>query len=374
MPYANLQRLYDLGFFRLPIPVEYGGLATSPSLHWNVGRFAEILTELSAGESSTAQVWMVHTNVLRKLFSGLTDLPPETLARLAHEVLREGARFISSAAETHRQRLSFRTSGRRVPGGLLVNGTKYFGTGSEGARYGVVPLLLEGYASVEEGGLYFAIVRLDAPGVTFHHDWDNMGQRATVSQTISYDDVFVPDGFHYGLRGGADAFYAADSTVGPVAQLMINSVILGMGFGALEAAIAYVREHTRPADPRLESATEDPIIRWHVGRHSAKLAAARALQREYAAELEPFDGDPAERARLSVQMMRCKATILDAVLEASGDLHRLAGGRATSNRYRLDRFWRNARTLSVHDSIDTKLQLIGKYELTGEAPPISWLT
>ena len=150
MPYANLQRLYDLGFFRLPIPVEYGGLATSPSLHWQVSKFAEILTELAAGESSTAQVWMVHTNVVRKLFSGLTDLPDATLAQLAHEVLHEGARFISSAAETNKQRLSFRTSGQRVPGGLLVNGTKYFGTGSDGARYGVVPLLLDGYASVEE--------------------------------------------------------------------------------------------------------------------------------------------------------------------------------------------------------------------------------
>ena len=67
-------------------------------------------------------------------------------------MLHEGARFISSAAETNKQRLSFRTSGQRVPGGLLVNGTKYFGTGSDGARYGVVPLLLDGYASVEAGG------------------------------------------------------------------------------------------------------------------------------------------------------------------------------------------------------------------------------
>ena len=75
-----------------------------------------------------------------------------------------------------------------------------------------------------------------------------------------------------------------------------------------------------------------------------------------------------------IQMMRAKATILDAVLNTSGDLHRLAGGRATSNKYRLDRFWRNARTLSVHDGVDTKLQQIGKYELTGEAPPISGLT
>ena len=48
--------------------------------------------------------------------------------------MNEGARFISSAAEPNKKRLSFTTSGRRVPGGLLVRGTKYFGTGSTGAR------------------------------------------------------------------------------------------------------------------------------------------------------------------------------------------------------------------------------------------------
>jgi len=195
-----------------------------------------------------------------------------------------------------------------------------------------------------------------------------------VSQAISYENVVVPDGWHYGLRGGAAAFYQRDNVVGPTAQLTVNAVILGMGFGALEAEIDYVRRHTRPADPRMESATEDPIIRWHVGRHSAQLAAARALQREYAAALEAYGGDPAERARLSIQMMRCKVAIVEATLACACDVHRLAGGRATSNQYRLDRFWRNARTLSVHDSVDVKLQHIGSFELTGETPPVSWLT
>src|SRR5207249_2476417 len=165
-----------------------------------------------------AQVWMVHTGVVRKFFANMVDLPQSTLEQIASEVINEGARFISSAAEPNKKRLSFTTSGRRVPGGLVVRGTKYFGTGSTGARYANVPLLLDGYESVEAGGLYFAIVRMDTPGVVLHHDWDNMGQRATVSQTVTYEDVFVPDGWRYGLQGRAEAFYAPDVIVGPVAQ------------------------------------------------------------------------------------------------------------------------------------------------------------
>jgi hypothetical protein len=84
--------------------------------------------------------------------------------------------------------------------------------------------------------------------------------------------------------------------------------------------------------------------------------------------LEGFNGDPSERAELSVHMMRTKVAIFDAVLTTTGELHRVAGGRATSNKYRMDRFWRNGRTLSVHDPVDAKLQPIGAYELDGSSP------
>jgi alkylation response protein AidB-like acyl-CoA dehydrogenase len=73
-------------------------------------------------------------------------------------------------------------------------------------------------------------------------------------------------------------------------------------------------------------------------------------------------------------MMRSKYAINESVLEATGQLHRLAGGRATGNKYRLDRFWRNARTLTVHDSIDAKLQQIGAFELEGKPPQPSMIS
>ena len=41
------------------------------------------------------------------------------------------------------------------------------------------------------------------------------------------------------------------------------------------------------------------------------------------------------------------------------------GACATGNKYRLDRFWRNARTLSVYDPIDTMAQQIGAFEIDG---------
>ena len=372
-PLGNMQRIFEAGLHRLLVSREYGGTAESNHLASNLRTIAEVITEISAGESSTAQAFMVHALMTRIIFSGEVDLPESTKRRLAHEILDEGARIMSSASEPGGKRESYRTTARRVPGGLLVNGNKGFNTGSDGSRYANVAVLHEGFPSVEEGGIYFALIPLDGPGVTKHHDWDNMGQRATASQSITYADVFVPDGFHYGWVGGGMAFYRDNNIMGLVSQVMLNAVILGMGFGALDATIDYVRRSDKTASQGSMGGAEDPRVRWHVGRHSALLGGARAIQREVASELEEFSGDPRRRAELSVHMMRAKYAILEAALTTSGEVHRIAGGRATSNSYRLDRFWRNARTLSVHDGIDPKLEFIGAFELVGEAPPVSWL-
>ena len=62
---------------------------------------------------------------------------------------------------------------------------------------------------------------------------------------------------------------------------------------------------------------------------------------------------------------------MDAALTTTSGMHELTGARSTANTYRLDRFWRNARTFSVHDATDLKLLIVGTYELTGTIPPLN---
>jgi alkylation response protein AidB-like acyl-CoA dehydrogenase len=69
--------------------------------------------------------------------------------------------------------------------------------------------------------------------------------------------------------------------------------------------------------------------------------------------------------------MRAHAVCIDAAVSTTSELFELTGARSTSNRYRLDRFWRNVRTFSLHDPIEAKLTMIGGYELTGELPALA---
>jgi alkylation response protein AidB-like acyl-CoA dehydrogenase len=171
---------------------------------------------------------------------------------------------------------------------------------------------------------------------------------------------------------------------GPASQILMSAIILGMGLGALDAMCGYIRDRVRPSNPEWSSQAESPIIQHHVGRYSVMLAAARAALREAARALADYSRtdsshansshDGGSRAEVSVKMMQAKVSILDATLTTAGDLHRHCGGMSTSNEFRLDRFWRNARTLSTHDSQDIKLQQIGRHVLSGIEPPNDYVT
>lgn len=371
-PAENMRLIHEAGLHAICLPVEWGG-AIGKNQHAEAEALAEIFLELSAGESSTAQIFNVHRGLSFDLMSS-ENLSAERKSLIGREITEEGARFCSPASEPTKKRFSFQVRCTPVEGGVVLNGTKYFATGSEGATYGVSPVLMDGFPSVEEGGLHWALVPMNALGVTLNYDWDNMGQRATGSGSVVYKDVFIPDGCHWSGKGGRSDPIAKDSISGPAGQVIMSAIILGMGYGALDAMCDYVRTTVRPFNPEWKDATEDPIMQHHVGRFSTQLNAARAANREAARAVTAFSERGGSRADVSLAMMQAKVSIVDAALTTSGELHRLCGGMSTSNKFRFDRFWRNARTLSTHDSQDVKLRQIGSYVLSGIEPPSNYVT
>jgi alkylation response protein AidB-like acyl-CoA dehydrogenase len=365
-PAANLQRIHDTGLTRLLIPAAYGGIASAQALSADLPLITDVLTEISAGESATAQIWSIHLVAARLIFGGALRVDESVRAEVADGLLNDGMRLANSAAEGGARRGEYYVTAASVDGGFRLSGVKLFNTGTAGATYTITPVRIRGR---EDKGVVYLLVRMDAEGVKAHNDWDNMGQRATGSGTITFDNVFVPARYCFPMATGADGLTGPASIIGPFFQLLISATILGLGFGALDAMAAFVRDHARPNLPTLARAADDPVIRLHIGRASAALAAAQALQRAASQMVVGAESGVVDRGACSLQMMRSKTVTVDTVLDVTGQVHGLAGGRATGNKYRLDRFWRNARTLSVHDPIDAMVQQIGAFEIDG-APPV----
>jgi alkylation response protein AidB-like acyl-CoA dehydrogenase len=347
-----MQRCVEEGVIRLSIPREHGGLSNG-DMRFAAETWIAMNTDISAGDGSAGRNFATQLGTTRLVFAAASHLP-ETLGQLAGELLRGEVRLMASNAEN---RADGPVTARAVDGGVLVTGVKSFNTNSGQGGIAMVGLSLEG-----RPGRYHALVRLDSPNVVQHHDWDMMGQRGTYSQTITFDDVFVPDGWHFPPA-------APNPVQFPMFSLIQSAMNLGIGLGAFDAALRYVREMERPSFPEFESAQKDPLIRRRIGDFGARLNTAYLAMRQAARHAEEVDlADQDAVNQVAVDAACVKVASMTAAVDAANGIFELMGAHSAARKYGFDRYWRDVRTDSLHDPLDQQRMWVGDWHLNGTPP------
>ena len=77
---------------------------------------------------------------------------------------------------------------------------------------------------------------------------------------------------------------------------------------------------------------------------------------------------PAKRAEVAVTISEAKVVSTKLVNEVTSRIFEQVGARGTAAKYAVDRFWRNARTLTLHDPVVYKAREVGEHFLTGARP------
>ena len=160
--------------------------------------------------------------------------------------------------------------------------------------------------------------------------------------------------------------------MGPVAQIMHAAVEAGLARAALAETIRFVRDHSRPwKDAGVERASQDPYTLAAIGETQIRVTAANALLERAGVLVDRAIAEPDADtvAAASVAVAEAKVLTTETALHAGSKLIELAGSRATLQEFGLDRFWRNARTHTVHDPVRWKYRAIGDYWLNGINPP-----
>lgn len=352
-PHENMRIIQEAGLLTLGVPVGINdGVASHDRLD-DVSLITEIIADIAAGESSTAQIYLVTRHHCYEYLSADSPLGRSAQDLIIERMKTESVRFCDASAERYKVRHRFDLPCRKVDGGVVVSGTKYFGTGISGATYVHSSVAMMDDAG-ERLGEHSVLIDLASDGVEVHHDWDNMGQRATCSNSVTYHDVFVPDGFHWAIAGSSVPWASPDR------QNNLTAMSVGIAEGALDALCAFMRNRAS-----YSGAAEDPVILAAVGRYATEVMAARSALLESARVTEAFlrgqGGVGGEQA-----MALANATKLNAIRTATfvaGEMQMWCGGQSSSNKLRLDRFWRNARTLSVQDVMTIRERDLGRWAL-----------
>lgn len=359
VPWEAIDRLDRSGLLAITVPDEHGGIDGGPTL------LAEVVRRIAVADPAIAQISQGHFFFV-DLIALIGD--PPVCREVFAEVLA-GKRIGNGLAERgskHAQDLQTRLHAD-ADGTLRLTGQKAYGTGSLSShRLGVSAL-------DDADDLVLALVRADAPGVTFDEEWYAMGQRATISGGTALDDVVVePD--HVLALGD---LFAQPQLIGARAQLVHAAIEVGIGRAALDDAAWFLREKARPffepvREGRFERAVDDPYALHRIGRLRARVRAAEAMLAVAAAELAalgPVPADEDESAMGSLAVAEVKAFASEVAVEAGSELFAVSGASSTDRRLALDRHWRNARTHSIHDPIDWKYHHLGAHAVDGRLPP-----
>ncbi|WP_454735552.1 SfnB family sulfur acquisition oxidoreductase [Cupriavidus necator] len=354
LPWAELDDFSASGLWAITVPPEYGGAGVS-----NV-TLAEVVATIAAADGSLGQIPQNHFYALEVLRVGGSDAQK----RYFYERALAGERFGNALAEIGHK--DFRRRTRLIPDddGWRVDGKKFYCTGALYAHW--IPTLVV----ADEAGrdvTYLAFVPRTADGVSITDDWDGFGQRVTGSGSVSFDNVRVEAAWVVPFLASFDK----PTTIGPVAQILHAAIDLGIGRGAFEATLPFVRERARPwVDAGVARAADDPLTIQQVGDVAVRIRAAEALVRRAGRIVDAAQAAPTERsvAEASIAVAEARALTTTASLLAGSKLFELGGTAATLDHLGLDRFWRNARTHTLHDPVRWKYHAVGNFYLNDRLP------
>ncbi|MCK1799727.1 acyl-CoA dehydrogenase [Micrococcus sp. XM4230A] len=375
LPFAALGELQAAGFGKVGVPVDAGGEGGGSET------VLRLLMDLAARDVNTAHVWRSH---LVFIATAMDQAPARRERWLRHIVDGDWAgsalaERAGGAAPGRAATLASRDEG----GTWVVRGQKYYATGSAFATWTAATVGIEGAdlvsrrnskragGAVREPDRAVAVVRVRQPRVGIKDDWDGFGQRLTATGSVVLDDA------------AAEELLEVPRQDGPVPVLMEATLLAlqaGIGRAALTEGTQLLRQRRRTFNTGTAALPkDDPQLLEIMGQLAGRQAAAELMVREIGRLLdEGEDGadgaGPAEAdvvaasAEAMAAAYRAQAVVPEAVLEVCTRIFDTLGASATSATLRLDRHWRNARTLATHDPAAFKVRMAGDWLVNGTPP------
>ncbi|MGY4644323.1 hypothetical protein [Cellulomonas sp. URHB0016] len=259
---------------------------------------------------------------------------------------------------------------RETGDGWRLDGKKFYSTGSLFADWIHTTATVDAATSAE------VLVPTNADGVRRIDDWDGFGQRLTGSGTTLFEDVRLDREDVRPYPNGA----FAGTTQMAVFQLVHLATLAGIGQAAVAEASVFVNQRGRNlANPAHRLPQHDPQVQQVVGRIRGKsfaatattLAAADAVDAVHRAQ-RAGTVTGALYAEADATVFAAQTPVIELVLELTAELFEVGGASAVTERFRLDRHWRNARTLASHNPAIYRQTIVGDHVLNGTAPS-AWI-
>ena len=334
-PREVAKKAWELGLMNTHVPPEYGGMGLgtldgciiTEELAWGC---TGIATAMEANALAAAPVIVAGNEEQKKEFLGRLTSEP---LFAAYGVTEPGAG--SDVA-------GIRTKARKVGDEYVIDGAKAWITNGGVANW----YFVLAYTDQEKRhkGMSGFIVPADTPGITVGKKEWNLGQRASDTRGLTFEEVKVPAKYLLGKEGDGFriAMSAFDHTRPPVA-----SGAVGLAQRAMDEAIRYARERKTFGQPiaayqAISFMIADMAMQIEAGRHLVRLAA--------------WAIDNGKRNTKYAAM--AKAFCADMAMKVATDAVQVHGGYGYSHEYPVEKLMRDAKIYQIYEGTSQIQRLI----------------
>ncbi len=336
-PMEAIAEAHELGLMNLHIPEEYGGMGfgclteaiVQERLAWGDPGFA---TAAYSNGLTAAPIITGGTEEQKQKYLGWLVEKPSIAA---YAVTEPGAGSDVAAIQS---------TAVRDGDDYILNGNKMWITGAGKADWYFVLAYTDKDAGYK--GMSGFIVEADWDGVSLGKKENNMGQRASDTRAVNFENVRVPAANLVGGKEGAGWFNAMAAF--DVSRPSVAAHAIGISQAAYEHALQYADERVTFGKKLHQHQT----IQFMLADMATELEAARALL--YLAAAKVTDNAP-DKSRFSAMAKRLAT---DSGSNVVNNALQLFGGYGYLKEYPIERFWRDLRVHSILEGTNQVMRMI----------------
>jgi acyl-CoA dehydrogenase len=325
-PMEVFRQAWELGLLNPPCPTEYGGAGLGELEN------AIICEELAYGCTGIQTSMLANVLALTPIkLAGTEEQKKKYLGMLTAEPVM--ASYCTSEPGAGSDVAGLKTTFRKVGDDFVLNGQKCWITNGSYARWYVV--FATSSPELRHKGIAAFIVDRDSTGLGVGKKEDKLGQRASDTVQIFFEDVVVPkenllapEG--HGFKLAMETFNQTRPDIGASA--------CGLMRRCLDECVAYAKERTTFGKP----IAEHQLVQWMIAEIAIRAEATRLLYQKAAWNLDHGVRDP-------IVSSFAKGFGADSAMQSAVDAVQIFGGNGYVKEYPVEKLMRDAKVLQIYE-------------------------
>lgn len=336
-------KAFELGLMNTHIPEEYGGMG--------LGSFEGCMIAEEIASGCTGIGTAMEANNLAEapvIIAGTDEQKKKFLLPMTEEL--KFAAYCVTEPQAGSDVAGVKTNAKRAGDEYIINGQKMWITNAGVADWYYVLAATDPLAG--HRGMSAFLVPRDSEGISVGAKEKNMGQRASDTRSVTFEDVKVPAANLLGKEG--DGFkismQAFDHT-----RPLVASAAVGLARSAMEHALKYSLEREAFGQPIFNN----QAISFMLADMAKDIDAARLLCWRSAWMID-------QGARNSKEAAMAKAFAADTAMKVATDAVQIFGGYGYSHEYPVEKLMRDAKIFQIYEGTSQIQRVIISKQIAAE--------